>query len=90
MISAKNNFQQSPHAKIWADAIASDWFQSAVQAALLNIDLGTIAAPTMELAAANHYRREGAAKFIESMYALLDKPPESFRPSMPANLKPVK
>lgn len=67
--SPRDNFRRSPDIAGWADQMASDRFQNGVSAAMLTFVSELPYAKNWKEAAANHYRVQGAHRF---MHALLN------------------
>lgn len=81
--SPKSRFIKSQFAKPHADLVASGQFQAAVDAALLQMQLGYSATTNQLEAASNHLRMEGAQAFVATFMKLADKATE--KPKLPTD-----
>lgn len=73
--SPKSNFAKGPSAQPWTDVASSVLFREAASAAMLQMQANQLTAMGNEVAAANHYRLEGARTFL-SVLMNLTTPPE--------------
>jgi len=89
-IDPRKRFRESPYGKTWHDAVAADWFQEGLQAAIASMALAGVDVGDGTQAAAAYFRMEGAKKLITTMMNLCEIPPEPKAPGMPANLKRTK
>ncbi len=90
VIDPRKRFRDSPQAKAWADAVATEWFQAGVLASLNAMVMERGNSTDMGTAAAMQCRIEGAQMLIHTMTRLTDTLPETKRSDLPHNLKEVK
>jgi len=89
-LDPKKRFRISPNGKIWSEAVATDWFQEGLTAALAHMHMNTGVSTDMGTAAAVACRAEGARQLIAAMLTLTDTEPERKAPATPHNLTPTK
>ena len=85
ILDHKKRFRDTPHAKIWHDATASEWFQSGLQAGLLELLKSLTAPQELGAAAANDFRRQGAQLLVSTLLNLTETTSEP-RPRFEQNL----
>ena len=69
----KKAFNESDHAKVWHDVVASKGFHAAAEAALSNMQMNLPTAPDMATAAANDWRMQGARRFLNELMTLTEQ-----------------
>jgi hypothetical protein len=85
--SPKADFAKGPSAAAWKDAASSRVFIEAAGAAMLDMQQRQLTAMGNEVAAANHYRMEGARTFLAILMNLTTPPPEPPKRPQSENLK---
>jgi len=90
ILDPRKRFKETPYAKTWADAVASDWFQSGLLASLATINMETGNCPDMATATAVAMRAEGARKLVDTMMTLTDEPKVPTNEPISRNLKQAK
>jgi hypothetical protein len=68
----KKAFNESDHAKVWHDVVASKGFHAAAEAALANMQMNLPTPPDMATAAANDWRMQGARRFLNELMTLTE------------------
>ena len=80
----KKRFNESEHSKAWHDAVASQVFHAAAEAALASMQINLPKVSDMATAAANDWRMQGARRFLTELMSLTEpasKPDD--KPAMP-------
>lgn len=69
ILDARDDFKRSDLSKNWSEFMVSNAFTSAAIAAMMELDRTLPIPENQEQAAANHWRRDGANRFL---YALMN------------------
>lgn len=88
MITPRLTFRNSPFAKGWQTLVDSAPFQSAVNTALLEMQLRNQNAPDMGNAAARYWHNQGALQFLSILMNLTGTEAKPAKDRMPDNLNP--
>ncbi len=80
-------FRESDNGKRWHQASSEDWFHQGLRIALLHLPLTKAA--TTELAAANHWRQEGADLMARMLMNLTEVPQPPKNQTTTRSLHPV-
>jgi hypothetical protein len=73
MNSYRESFRKTPHVNGWNDVVDSVKFKAAADAAMLHFGALLQKPTTMEHAAANEYRRQGAQAFLDVLMNLAEE-----------------
>lgn len=75
ILDHKKRFKESQAHKPWHEAIGSEWFQFAIQTAMLELQRNIPPAQDMGAAAANAFRLQGAQLLVSTMMNLTTHTP---------------
>ncbi len=89
-LDPKKRFRISPNGKTWSEAVATDWFQEGLAAALVTMGQNTPNAADSGTAIAHACRAEGARQLVSVLLTLTDTEPERKAPATPHNLANIK